>query len=428
MQMERNQLQIENRKSLMASGKTVIVLDDDPTGTQTVYDIPILTSWEDGEIEKEIIDGTPVFYILTNSRALDAKEAVKINRQIMASIPHPENHFIVSRSDSTLRGHYPLETDIISEFYPKKPGILIIPFFEEGGRITEDDIHYVRDGENRIPAAETPFAKDSVFGFTNSNLRDWVEEKTKGRISRDDVLSIFPGDLEHTIDLLDKVQEVGIVNATSMAHIEILVAAIHRSKKNFLFRTAGSFVRGLAGLPAKPMLEKSEMLDPQGKGGLVVVGSYVPKTTQQLSHLISQFDSRIVSIELKIDDLNWEECLEFVKKALSDDKVAVVYTSREIRVESSISQNLIKGREISMALVNLVKNLSIRPGFLIAKGGVTSSDVATEALGIKRATVIGNVIPGVPVWRSEGCHAFVVFPGNVGGTESMKQAVERLME
>ena len=417
-------LQETNRAALLASGRTVVVLDDDPTGTQTVHDLPVLTSWNNGEVIAEFERGTPVFYILTNSRSIGAARAAEINREIVAALSENRDIFIVSRSDSTLRGHFPLETDTLAQALGMDAPVLLIPFFEEGGRLTIDDVHYVREGTHLIPAAETPFAKDAVFGFRHSNLRDWVEEKTEGRIPASEVDSIPTGTVEEVVRALEKVKRIAVVNAGEMHDLEVLVAALHQCERTFLFRSAGSFVRALAGLPEKPLLERDTVVNPSGRGGLVVVGSYVPKTTAQLQTLLAGAD--VYAVELTVPELDIDTARTQVEAGLRDGRVVVLHTSRNLVTGANDEETLSIGRRVSRALVNIVANLPAPPGFLIAKGGITSSDIATKALKIRRATVLGQLLPGIPVWRTENGLGYVVFPGNVGDDNALLEAVNKL--
>ena len=89
---------------------------------------------------------------------------------------------IVSRSDSTLRGHYPVETDVMAEELGPFDAHFLVPAFFEGGRITRDGMHYLLVDGRPVPVHETEFARDSVFGFSTGFLPDYVEEKTAGRI------------------------------------------------------------------------------------------------------------------------------------------------------------------------------------------------------------------------------------------------------
>ena len=255
----------EIRKRLHANTRKVVVLDDDPTGTQTVHRLPVLTEWSLSSLISEFNQPEPIFYILTNSRSLSVEKAILLNREIGNNLKAASNEtgrdfVVISRSDSTLRGHYPAETDaLVSVLEGQFDACVLIPFFLEGGRYTIDDLHWVQQAEILVPVADTPFAQDKVFGFTNSNLRAWVAEKTDNRIPPDDVVSITIHDLRNggPEAVSEKLTEVKsdaacIVNAASMRDIEVftlgaLLAESHG--KRFIYRTAASFVRSMAGLP-----------------------------------------------------------------------------------------------------------------------------------------------------------------------------------
>ena len=66
------------------------------------------------------------------------------------------------------------------------------------------------------------------------------------------------------------------------------------------------------------------------------------------------------------------------------------------------------------------------------KGGITSSDVGTKALAVKKARVLGQIQPGIPVWQTGAESRFpgtpyVIFPGNVGEDGTLKAAAEVLL-
>lgn len=186
--------QIQER--IADGGHKLVVLDDDPTGTQTVYDIPVLTEWGVDVLAAELANDLPAFYVLTNSRSLPLLEAKALNAEIAHNLAAASKQVgrefaVVSRSDSTLRGHYPGEVDALTDALGQEvDACLLIPFFLEGGRYTIDDVHYVAEGDKLIPAAETPFAQDAAFGYRSSNLREWVVEKTDGRIGPEQIRSI----------------------------------------------------------------------------------------------------------------------------------------------------------------------------------------------------------------------------------------------
>ncbi len=166
------------RARVHASGQRFVVLDDDPTGTQTVHDLPVLTEWPVEALAEEL-ERVPVFYVLTNSRALDAPGAVALAREIGANLREAARRTrrtiaVASRSDSTLRGHFPSEVDALARALhgdeAARACYVLTPYFAEGGRFTIDDIHYVLQGETLVPAAQTEFARDKVFGYRSSHL------------------------------------------------------------------------------------------------------------------------------------------------------------------------------------------------------------------------------------------------------------------
>ncbi|HLL97419.1 MAG TPA: four-carbon acid sugar kinase family protein, partial [Spirosoma sp.] len=184
------------RQEFTQSEKTIVVLDDDPTGTQTCYDVTVLTAWRRELITEELSKKPAVLFILTNSRSLPEEEAVALTQEIgqnlkQASQDSGREIVVISRSDSTLRGHFPAEVEAIAEALDMKDAVIVlVPAFIEGGRITIDDVHYLVENQELVPVSETPFAKDVVFGYGHSDLKGWVEEKTSGRVRASEVSSL----------------------------------------------------------------------------------------------------------------------------------------------------------------------------------------------------------------------------------------------
>ncbi len=430
--------------------RKVFVLDDDPTGTQTVHGIPVYTTWTVEALSRALREETPCVYVLTNSRSLPEAGAVALAQEIGAHLRAASqatgvDFAVVSRSDSTLRGHYPAETDALAEAVGVPvDATLIVPFFREGERYTIDDVHWVRAGDVMTPAAQTEFARDPAFGYRHSNLRAWVEEKTKGRIRAADVASVSLDDVrrggpERVYVRLRELSggRVAVVNAASYRDMEVFVLGLLRAEgegKRFLYRTAASFVRTRAGLSERALLSADEM-GATGGAGLVIVGSFVSRTTRQLERLLTE--PGVVGVALKIDALLSERhgreiwrVLYRVEDALGSGLTPVVFTSRE-RLALSGEAALSAGQRISAALVEIVQQIKTRPAFVISKGGITSSDVATRGLGVRRAMVLGQIAPGVSVWQL-GEEAqwpgmpLIVFPGNVGDDETVAECVRRL--
>lgn len=426
---------------------SVIVLDDDPTGTQTVHGISVLTEWSEEVIQRELEAKTPLFFIMTNSRSLvpqKAKElAIEIGQNIGAASRNTgRDTIIISRSDSTLRGHYPIEVEGLLQASGELDTIrFIIPAFFEGGRITFQDVHYVREKEQMIPAAQTPYAKDPVFGYTSSNLKHYVEEKTQGAVKASDVLSLSIEELRNSSDqeLVQKLQgftpgTTCIVNAAHPYDLQRFVIALLDSGLSAICRTAASFVSAMAALPDKDLLKASDWKRKDSSGKLILLGSHVPKSTAQVLNLLSH--KSLHSFELNLEELLFSDTADEQLKAiikemnalLQADESVLVYTQRKLIKAASDEENLNISERVSNLLCQIASGLEKAPHFIVAKGGITSSDIATKSLNIKKALVMGQVFAGVPVWRAGPESKFpgmpyVVFPGNVGEEDTLSKLI-----
>jgi uncharacterized protein YgbK (DUF1537 family) len=174
---------------------------------------------------------------------------------------------------------------------------------------------------------------------------------------------------------------------------------------------------------------------------LVVVGSYVQKTTKQLRAL--QKNSNMTFIEWDVKEAKTdsrlnkevERVVQCVEEAFRLSRDACVYTSRDFlggaTRDRDPEEDLLFSTRVSDGLVRTVRGLKVTPGFLVAKGGITSSDIGVKALGARRAIVAGQILPGVPVWelgkesRFPGL-PYVIFPGNVGDENALKKVVDIL--
>ena len=203
------------QEELRRNRKKLVVLDDDPTGVQTVHDVSVYTHWTPEDLAAGFQEEENLFYVLTNSRGFTEAETIKAHREIAeatdkAAKAAGKEYLFMSRSDSTLRGHFPLETEILREEYEKNTGLpvdgeILCPFFKEGGRFTLDNIHYVKYGEELVPANETEFAKDPTFGYVSETLPEYVEEKTGGKFRKEEVTCISLEDL-HEMNF-DRIQQ-----------------------------------------------------------------------------------------------------------------------------------------------------------------------------------------------------------------------------
>lgn len=436
------------RAEIARSNRKLIAIDDDPTGVQTVHDTAVLAVWSVPDLVVELEDPRPVCFVLTNSRSLPESDAVRINQEIATNLLTASGQTgrgiaIASRSDSTLRGHFPAETDALAGALGGVDGVLLVPAFVEGGRLTVDDTHWVRDGDRLMPAAATEFARDATFGFRHSNLREWVTEKTGGRVQAKDVASVSLADIRlggpgRVAELLSSAEDGQPIVVNSVTYRDLGVVALgvllaEAAGKRFIYRTAAGFVRARAGLAERPLLSRDELLGPGAampSNGLVVVGSHVRRSSEQLALLLELPGVRAVEIDvprlLDAGDRDAEigRARDEIAAALTSGETPVLYTSRQVVAADQASAQLGTSRSVSAALVEVVRNLGVSPGWVIGKGGITSSDIGTGALDVRRAIVLGQVQPGVPVWRlgPESRYPglpYVVFPGNVGEPETL---------
>ncbi|MGK0555194.1 four-carbon acid sugar kinase family protein [Macrococcus capreoli] len=441
----------EFERDLRNLNQKVIVLDDDPTGTQTVKDLYVITSFDEASIRDGFESENNMFYILTNSRALNEEDTVKLHKQLIQTIDKVskalnKDYLIISRGDSTLRGHSYLEPKTLNEASVTHfDGLFYAPAFFDGNRYTFEGIHYIKEGETFVPAAETEFANDTTFGYDAHTMQEYVEEKSNGEVKKEDVLLfdlhlIRSGDKQAMFDKLDEVVNFKsvIVDALCEADMNnftaVLLEYLEQTNKKFLFRTAADFVRSICATPGT-------IIDPSAyefndNGGLIVVGSHVKKTTAQLETLL---ESGIEKIEFDVKEVTNETTLkayisslkEQIESHIVSGKDVVIYTTRDVIRTDDKFENLRLSKLISESLVDIVSNLSIQPRFIIAKGGITSSDVATIGLGIKKALVLGQIDKGIPVWLT-GQEAkyvgipYVVFPGNVGEVTTLREVYEKL--
>lgn len=395
----------------------MVVLDDDPTGIQTVHGCLLITQWDEQSVRLGFEDAELFFYILTNTRAMTREDAEQVTREAMEMVIKVNQDYgyrliIVSRSDSCLRGHFPLETDVMRQClvqhgYTVAPKTPFCPAFIEAGRVTIDGVHYMKDGNRLIPVSETEFARDNVFAYHTSALRDYIKEKGAN-----------PDDYE-------------IVNAQGYdelrAFAEHLTSDIIPQTSSIVIRSSSSLPKAISGIADIPLLN-CNILKHQGVG-CFVVGSHVKKTTQQLESLLQAEGTCAIEVDVQriLDDapLLMSETLDTIQQVVDNYLTPVIYTSRqEIRLDDA-NQRQHLGQQVSDFLVDIVYRLPFTPSYLVGKGGITSHDILTKGLGIKSARVLGQVINSVPCVMTEK-FPYIIFPGNVGSEQSLREVYEKL--
>lgn len=443
-----------NKTLFQQNEKVCIIIDDDPTGNQTVYDVPLLTTWNLEVFISEFINKTPVFFVLTNSRSLSASETSKIYQEVAENIAKAskltqQDFVLISRSDSTLRGHFPLEPVTLNSFAKIGNSMTVfIPVMFEGGRVTVNDVHYVSDLKKLTPVSETPFAQDHSFAYTKSDLKEYIEEKTKGEIEAACVYSFSIATIrsESVETLSNQILNIPlntycIFNSLTYQDLDKVTNALllaEKAGKKIVYRTSSSFVPSYIGLKPKNILESKNLIKQSNtNGGLTIVGSYVKKSSEQLKNALALFNEDcIIEVDANriiTDSLNSykKELVEHINKKISNGKDVIVFTSRVLITGTDKDSTIKIASTISKSLVYLVNNISITPRYLIAKGGITSHDIATKGLGMIRSRVLGQLLPGIPVWEMGEETRFprlpyVVFPGNVGDVNSLSTIIKKL--
>lgn len=439
----------------MTNQPKIIVLDDDPTGSQTVHSCLLLTRWDVPTLKLGLTDTVPIFFILTNTRALEPSQAAAVTREVCQNLKialaeaNITDFLVVSRSDSTLRGHYPIETDMIAAELGGFDAHFLMPAFFEGGRITRNSIHYLVVDGVETPVHKTEFARDSVFAYSHSYLPDYVAEKTDGKIPADRVVQFLldevrTGSLERLMQL--ERNRCCVVDGEQQSDFDRFAADIIQAAsqgKKFLFRSGASILTSLANLGPQPIpaTEMSKYVR-DGKPGAIIIGSHVKKTTEQLNQLL--ITPGIVGVQIDVSQLIDDDAtvkaqllattLDRINTIHADGNTPAIYTSREELAFNSIQTRLQFGEAVSTLLMDIVRALPSDIGFLISKGGITSNDTLSKGLALPTARLLGQILPGCSAIVTPPTHPqfpnlpVVLFPGNVGDADALATAYLRFKE
>jgi uncharacterized protein YgbK (DUF1537 family) len=452
----------ERIRQARAAGRRTAVLDDDPTGSQSVHDVFVVTALDPAEYAAALADRGATCFVLTNTRSLPEGEAAALTQRVgrdllrLAGVEQPPE--LVSRSDSTLRGHVWAEIaalqrareDVLGASYD---GVLLAPAYLEAGRVTAGDVHWARIDGRFLPVGRTEFARDATFGYASSNLREFLAERAAAagvRLDPAEVVSIGLDDVrrggpERVAEILEGLKDgrFAVVNAVDYADLEVVVLGLlvaEAAGRRFLYRTGPSFVRALAGLEPQDPLTSEQVWSGRpprrgGSHGLVVVGSHVGLTSRQLA--VARGAGGLSDVELDVHrllgpdrDAHVAEVSRHVVAALEGSDV-LLYTSRALLRGNDPDASLAIARDTSAALVDVVRAaLTARPAWVVAKGGITSHDVAVRGLGIRRARVLGQLLPGqVSVFEPVQAPPevmgmpYVVFAGNVGDQDTLAYVI-----
>ncbi|SBO43954.1 four-carbon acid sugar kinase family protein [Cyanobium sp. NIES-981] len=468
----------------------VVVLDDDPTGSQTVHGCPLLLRWDPATLRRGLAHPSPLLFVLANTRALApaaaAERVAEICRALRRAVAAEQaegrcrHWLIVSRGDSTLRSHFPLECDVIAAELGGEGGAgggpsqgfeatFLAPAFLPGGRTTVHGVHLL----NGEPVHTTPFARDGLFGYGSSDLAEWAEERSGGRIAAASVerlglveLDAAAASAEGHAALCARLaalegNRLVAVDAERPRQLAALGAAVREltapaaaerwgRPRRFLFQSAASLLNGLVALPSQPLdaagLAGLRRRGPQGPlPGLVLVGSHVPLADAQLAALLAEPGCRAVELPVArlarvLEGPLPAELLASLEQAwrgqlltcLADGLTPVLHTSRgELRCASPAERRRL-GEGLASLMARLAGALAPRLGYVISKGGITTQALLSEGLDLAAVELQGQLLPGLSlVLTPDGPPVprlpVLTFPGNLGEAGTLRQAWQ-LME
>ena len=439
----------------------IVVIDDDPTGSQAVYNCPLLLRWDVDDLISGLVHPSPLLFLLADTRALTPDEAARRNRSIVMALDvaltsvglDRRDIFLVSRGDSTLRGHGFLEPSVLANSFGPFDATFHCPAFLEGGRTTLDGIHLLH-GQ---PVHMTSFAKDPLFGFSTSYLPAWLEEKSNHLISIHSVEHIKASELDSACNgglsvLVNRLRlfkdnvsvVVDAVRPDQLSCFVLAVRALCREKR-FLFRSAASLLKALADLdqppPSPSNLASLRLRDESNKPlpGLVMVGSYVPLADQQLVHLLSH--PHCVGLEIPVhrvsqilDSASSEALMKHIeynllvelRSLLSSGHTPVLYSGRgQLHFDSETKSRLFSV-QLSQLMARLASSVAAGLGYLISKGGTTTQALLSYGLSLSSVHLEGQLLPGLSIVRpTDGSLSglpIVTFPGNLGDRATLLEA------
>ena len=454
----------------------IVVIDDDPTGSQTVHGCPLLLRWDPASLALALRQPSPLLFLLANTRALAPDQARQRLREICRALAPAlaaaqaegviDRWLVVSRGDSTLRGHFPLEVEVMDQELGPFEATFLVPAFLEGGRTTLAGVHRLQ-GQ---PVHETAFARDGLFGYTSSYLPDWVAEKSGGRIAATAVQRLSLAELEgpaaalcqRLAGLADNV--VVAVDATERRHLRALAAAVRALSldpaptagppRRFLFQSVAGLIAALAELPPQPRdaraLAALRRRDAAGAWpGLVLVGSHVPLADRQLARLLAE--ERCGGVEVAVAKVQrllegpvpdlllaslehaW---LEQLRQQLAAGRTPVLHTSRgELHCRDAAERRRL-GLVLAGCMARLVAALAPQLGYVISKGGITTHTLLADGFDLAAVQLQGQLLPGLslvladlPPERPDVEQAalpVLTFPGNLGDDDSLRLAWRRM--
>lgn len=436
--------------------RKLIVIDDDPTGSQTVHSCLLLLSWRVETLVEGLQHPANLFFILANTRALPRQEAEVRLRAICRNLRQalnrlnlkPEDWQLVSRGDSTLRGHFPVDAQVLSQELGPFAVLFLLPAFLPGGRTTVGGHHFLHGR----PVHLSSYAQDGRFGYTTSSLAAWVEQKSGGRIPQTAVTGLhWQGD-SNSDRLLRRLAAlpqgaVVTVDASGSEHLHRFGQLMQRRRQQGhrdLCWGAASLINALVDPGPQTMtpgdLAALRQRDARGaQPGVILVGSHQPGADRQLATLLTA--PSVQGLEMPLEHLRQglvpTQLATSLATALRDAlqrerRTVVLYTSRGERLRGNGAGQLALAKAVAQLQETLLAPLRSSLGYVISKGGSTSDTLLRHVLGLDRVALRGQVMPGIslvqpPARKGQGALPVICVPGNMGTDETLLD-LHRLME
>jgi len=445
-----------------AHARILVVIDDHPSGSQSMAAIPILTAWSEDQIEWALGTGASAVYIVTNARALSPAAAEDRYLEVVSQVLEVAGRRgldvdLVLRTDSTLRGHFPLDVDILVNAIESATahgvdGVLMVPAFPEAGRITVNSVHYVAEWPGTFtPVGETRFGREPRFPFTSSDLREWVAERTRGRCDAASVRAITLDTVRESPDAVAaqlinaRRGEMVVADGATEADLRSIAIGFLKAEaagKRFILRVGPPFVRAMIGQPVHPALSAEDVERirtaagaPEARTGLILVGTPNQLTKRQVRVLETRRPIREipVSVPAVLDSRRDSHIEQVVVRALEGLEVGnVIVRLAEMHVETEAKGDFALDPRVGKAVNEIAYRIAkARPlKFVVARGGSITS-FAAQGLGVRRAMVRGPMLEGiVSLWEPlagaiKGV-PFVVYAGGVGDDDGLADVVDKL--
>lgn len=416
------------------------ILDDDPTGTQSMGDVSVILDWDDSDAWRAVQPGDRAVHLLTNSRAYDgAVAAALVEEAAVAARQHYPACRLLLRGDSTLRAHVWEEYEALrSVVAPDREGVplLLVPALPAAGRITVGGVHLLERDGTRTPLERTEYAHDGALAYSSADLVRWAEERSNGRFAARDAEKVpldqlrGPNGAEEVRRAIVTVASVGrsavvVPDAESEQDLKTIADGFCHAEAEHpvIVRCAPTFVAVLTDAAADdpPQAPQAD------RGVLLICGSFVPTTTAQIERLEQAYPGVTVPVRAAaLVGSDWDaevgRAAEAAAARVKSDGLACVATERvrDVRLLDPKSQ-----RRVALALAQVARRVDV--GVVIAKGGITSALTARQGLDAAAARVLGPIRPGVALWKLDDGRDFLVVPGNVGGPDLLVDLVGAIL-